>query len=567
MKEQPTINPFLYMPSTTNLYDNGAIQKQIPPPQIIKNYNINVPYPDSNHIKVNKIIEDILPSGQFNITFETLYERNELYNFMVNTLFFRKEGEKIGISNTVNSILSHVKFLELNPFNTYKFSKNPYLGLPDKTLVYKSCYPIKHNRIDNYVSCSSRSIAINIRITGLSNSEYSTYIKDGNIKKYNIFRQLNYYNYIRECILNKLICPNFIGIFGFYITDNTNINFMKLDSIILSKNNYNFSNLLNYFDKDELLDRYSKNALIMLTESPNYNFNNWASKVYMLNGNIKKMTNTGYYSENVWYSILFQLFIIVYILYKHKTIINNFNIEDNIYIKDIGYDGDHSKYIKYWRYKINGIEYIVPNYGYLVLFDNNQHINKKHEYNIESYEIFGDDVQFKIYDSTKYMLNNIFNTNIFNNYFKQNGGVVPSDKVLKFINNINNDINTDGLNIEKYIIRNFGMYMNKKIGTYVNESNIKDIDLFGLMGKNFKRGNMVVHDTDKYNMYKYGLFIDICEDDGTLVNIITKDNNDINIMIKIIITSVYYMKNIDDMEYDPEKTTKLEHNIIESYII
>jgi hypothetical protein len=76
--------------------------------------------------------------------------------------------------NTFNSLLSHIKFLELNPFNTNKFSNNPYKGLPRDMLIYKSCYPIVYDPSNISVQCKKSSVGINMRVYRLTKEEYQT---------------------------------------------------------------------------------------------------------------------------------------------------------------------------------------------------------------------------------------------------------------------------------------------------------------------------------------------------------------------------------------------------------
>ena len=115
-------------------------------------------------------------------------------------------------------------------------------------------------------------------------------------------------------------------------------------------------------------DAYTGKALIALTESPTYNLISWATKTYEQEGNINRMISTGFHDEKEWFSVLFQIMAGLYTLQNHEIAFRNFKIQDCIYIKDLRQFGNSNSH---WRYKIDGIDYYVPNYGYLVLIDTN----------------------------------------------------------------------------------------------------------------------------------------------------------------------------------------------------
>ena len=60
--------------------------------------------------------------------------------------------------------------------------------------------------------------------------------------------------------------------------------------------------------------------------------------------------------------------VALYNLQKEEIYFNNFEVDHNIFIKDLS---QHSNLTTFWKYKINGIDYYVPNYGYLLLIDTN----------------------------------------------------------------------------------------------------------------------------------------------------------------------------------------------------
>jgi hypothetical protein len=53
---------------------------------------------------------------------------------------------------------------------------------------------------------------------------------------------------------------------------------------------------------------------------------------------------------------------------KEEIYFNNFSLKNNVFIKDVQTDNTGNSC---WVYKINNIEYYVPNYGYLLVIDSN----------------------------------------------------------------------------------------------------------------------------------------------------------------------------------------------------
>jgi hypothetical protein len=53
-------------------------------------------------------------------------------------------------------------------------------------------------------------------------------------------------------------------------------------------------------------------------------------------------------------------------MYKYGISYANFDLEVNVKIKSLKYDDTNRGY---WKYRVNGVDFYVPNYGYLVLID------------------------------------------------------------------------------------------------------------------------------------------------------------------------------------------------------
>src|SRR6185312_11219485 len=93
-------------------------------------------------------------------TYTTIKERLVLHSFIRASVFNNADGSNISISgdnanrivNDANlmaenaySLLSKIKIGDMNPYNTYMVSNNPYMGMPDDYLIFRSCYPIRYN--------------------------------------------------------------------------------------------------------------------------------------------------------------------------------------------------------------------------------------------------------------------------------------------------------------------------------------------------------------------------------------------------------------------------------------
>ena len=160
-------------------------------------------------------------SKQFMGTVTTLGERIAINNYMRAMMFPNGDGKDIGLDGkSPNSLLAHLKFMDLNPYNTYKLSPNPYKGLPIDYLIFRSCYPIRHDPVGSTVVCAKNSIGMNIRIYKLTQGAYMmNNLKDKSIKDYEEWREISYYEYVREHILKKKQIPNFAMMYGYDISE------------------------------------------------------------------------------------------------------------------------------------------------------------------------------------------------------------------------------------------------------------------------------------------------------------------------------------------------------------
>lgn len=590
-------------------YSNIGVQPYMLPQigtnniNITKNYQINTIGPTDDHAKISYIYEDVMPAKTMNMTSKTLSERLTTYNYIRAILFSRGDGGCVNLDGKgSDSLLSHIKFMDLNPYNTYKFSNNPYMGLPNGFLLYRSCYPIRHDPLTSSVSCARGSMGSNVRIYKLTDEEYNVNnIPGANMMMYNVWRDMVYYGYVREQIVKRKECPNFIIMYGYYLNDKSNINFDSLTSIkrsaeknmirqstniatntMVANSTSKTSPIMGSCDTNNLSQSSAQwnntnikngqnnvgKSLISITESPMYNIFNWASKIYQAEGNVRRMIHTGFHSDNVWYSILFQIMSALYSLQIHGIIFRNYSVEDNIYIKDISL---HSNVTNYWKYKIDGIDYYIPNHGYIALVDSSYKDIGLNNQRGDNHKMIGkifedslpiNDMMLKTFDQFR----ETFNSNIFSQSFIDFGGCKPSPEILRFLDKITNQASTDKkYDIGEYFHKNMRHYMNNRIGTYLKETEVSSIRKNDI--KEFTRGTIVVHE-ESANTYRFVLFYE--QKDGGLCRILTKDTNINEIIERDVQMSILYSYSKVEpiiQNFKINDSNMNEDELLETYII
>jgi len=633
---KPLITPDMFTPFQTASMMfppqfNPAMNNPVMPFHVIKNYNINTGGPMEDHTQVNMIYEDMLPDEKFLKNSTSLSERMILYDFIRSALFNKGDGQDMNLDGKKSdSLISKLKFTELNPYNTYRFSKNPYKGLPDKMLIYRSCYPIRYDTRNRCVTCASNSVAVNIRIYAMTESEFNINVNksDTDIHKlshYETWREMAFYEYIKNNIIKTNECPNFVTMYGYHLPRESKIDFDKIMELkgnpIIDVPKY-LSNVPHVQDQENDLSRdniqakappfisspdefgYKKmtggagdegkitveldpnsyksgRAMVIITEAPNYSVYGWASRIFQLDGNIHRVINTGFHTDGVWMSVLFQIMVAFYTMYKHKIYINNFSLENNVFIKDIDVDNMSTNY---WKYIVNGIEYYVPNYGYMAMIDSSfADINKETGVFIQKYDthkiycpVTKDDdndvndthIQDKIMLSFK---ESFANDNFSNKDFTDQGGVPLPERIKTLLSDVtaNKKGNTK---IGDYIEENMVHYINNRVGTYLKENEIRFIVSDYV---EHKKGTIYVQPVSN-DAYKFVMFISFVkddqddQDDKSMCNVYTKDDNSNAIITKKINATTLKTYNRGEQIVQDIKTDSVnlnESNIIETFIV
>jgi len=585
-----------YPPSFIPLYDeNGTIANQIYPytnirnqPPVQKAYTINLTGPTANLTTINRIYEDVLPGDPKTFTAISLFEREQLITFLRNSMLTITDGEEMNISGGKNTLLSYIKLMDINP---YSLNKNPYIDLPRNFLLYRAAYPVRFNDKNKFIGIGKPSMGINIRLYMMSLGDLRCKTINNNINSdnFDLWREIKYYDTIREQIMKRKISPNFVVPILYKIDSESKIDWNKLDIIrsnkfnggtlkelqnnqklINIKHNFNLTTSIfnsfipNYFKnnnvsiiidskkkdteltqllqqqeqlQDQLLNlqkqqisiqqqiqvkkqsvliqqlknlqnqqielqkqleeiykillkiqpNYSNKEditinsgkmLILLTEAPTSNIIQWASTIYETTGSIKKMISTGYHSPEVWKSVLFQLIYACSVLQKMEIYMENFSLENNVYIKDINFDANS---IGSWKYKIDNIDYYVPNYGYILLLDskyaditiNQQFINTQTKLN-QKYKIYGKifnensdfdmpNIKSKILSQFK----SILHSDNFRHNLRVKGGSIPPDEIITLLEKIDKkNFNS----IIEYIPEFFSEYVHNRVGTLLTKT-------------------------------------------------------------------------------------------------
>jgi hypothetical protein len=582
-KEKPTYSsPFPYhIPAGGPYYPMGQLLQPLMYP-VITNYTISASDPNMDFSKINFVFEDVLPLKELVDTSITIAERINMTNFVRSILMRHGDGEEISLNGKdKNNLLSYLKFMEVNPYHADPHYNNPLKTLPNNMLLYRTAYPIKYSPDHGTVVISEPSIGINVRIYRMSMAEYKVKEnKNANYYDYDLWREIAYYEYIREKIIKSKISPNFVMMHSYYINTNKTINFDKINKLrgntqynaqyisAITQPLYTVKNTYttkDSFGRDVIIEELDPNpqadsgkCLIALTEAPTHSLLGWASKIYQKDINIKRMINTGYHSDKVWTSILFQLMVALYILQKERIAINNMHVRDSVFIKDLKIEANSAGW---WKYKINGVDFYIPNYGYLLQIDTNykdvipdsKTLTPKDcktwkiqssIYNVLSDVLGGESISSddidKIDKLTYKNFCTLINPNEFNNEFKNMGGVKPGNDVMSLISKINDNATDYKIPISDYIYNFMGQYVHNRVGTYLLQKEMTYINTYG--SKDFKKGDMVILNTsnDTYIWVVYIKSMDETDVDlGTITraSIFTKSTPDSK---EVVVTTVSF---------------------------
>ena len=466
----------------------------------------------------------VSPSGKIYKSSNNLKERIHIYNYIRNSLIKISDGEYINLddnySKEAKNLMSYIKVLNLNPYGK---NLNPYKDLPENFMIYNSGFPLIKKENSNTIDLNKDNVGLNLRIYGIDVQDIGPVLtfkfdvkqNDNNFLSTKLNDDIYFYNYVKNKILLKNICPHFALIYAYFVSTGKNKNLKKLfknnyDNLISLKrdrffkeNKINHNSIFTEFEKihyenliksaNEHFKRYNEpiikyhffkldidknrniyklliyenediknNLLVALTEAPNINFKDWYTNSYVykdLKQRVKIMSNNGYHNNDVWYTILFQLYYTLMIMIIEDIYIGEFNIQ-NIFIKNLS---DNEKINGYWIYKIYGTKFYIKNYGFLLIIDSNFK-----------------NTQIKI--NTNENKNNFSNMkNLFNSLMSDE---IMNEDVKNFINEIHNSLDMIDSNTEEnfhkeriksFLVLNlFNLFANKflhnKIGDEIDQN-------------------------------------------------------------------------------------------------
>ena len=645
-------------------YNNSFMYPNIYP-TVVKRYNISINNPNGDYVKLHNLYEDILPQvkGITQKTLISIEERLIIHQYLRSIFIRYNDGEDIILDghngpvgkSELTNLLTHLKVMEINPYHFSKITNNPYSTLAEGFILFRSCYPIRMNIQYNSIQCAPDNISIHIRVYQMKVFDVLVDKQlDINKQSSNLWREISYYEYIKEKIIKKKVCPNFVMMYSWYITTKTGIDFIKIlklkkyktvyhphsinndlkfmrknanlfaNFLIRKYNIYNYvpynkypnsiliiddtSNLLNYnviFDESylSLIKRNlsTNKCIIMITEAPTQNIFDWATKTYTIeNGPIKRMIQSGFHSDEVWRSIIFQLLIIFIVLINNDIAISEFTLENNIYIKDLKNEDAN---VGFWKYKVNGIDFYIPNYGYIVLFDSKYHDLNDGDRHLNVLNPSSEDFLYKIYakfldnpiddnvkdynDKLKSMndnnCNNIFDSDKFKSGFTIYGGIPPTTDVILIIDKIKTkiidmDFRKDNTNYNKLVTELFvevcGNFLHNKVGKILKDVDQPSINLAIQADiNNIRSGAYVAIQTS--NKYKLGLIYSpdngrtkyiICNDIQTISYFDTINNSSITMQLNNTTNRIFELIWFIDQEFIANYNTA-ESNVLETYNI
>lgn len=606
--------PLQYLPQTT-IYPNRTQYPQYPqlfpgsftaPVNVVNQLVIGDQNPHQDHQHIHMIYEDVLPLKLLPKSLNTLGERIVLSDFIKSVVLKGSDGNILPFRDGDNNIYDRLNVNELNPYrNTDDANKaNPYSSLPTNMLLYRSCYPIQRVSNDSSaVSCANSSVGVNLRIYRLTHGEMLVN-RTNDVKIYDsdVWREIMYYEYVRENILKTKQSPNFVMLFGYAMCNDSSIDFDKIEKL-KHPNIYQPSRAimmtqvqpLTFVQRSTLpqigvpsvkpfeqpciktMQDYNGDILTAFTESPTYSLIQWASSSYMNVGKSKRMINTGYHPDDAWLSVIFQILASFIVMLKHDIHITNFNLNDNVYIKDLT---GMSNITTYWKYVIDGVSYYVPNYGYLVMIDSkfkdlqNPNITVGTSVKQTNHKIngmfYGKSNMTHTHEIMTSLLDTI-NVNNFTERFVQNGGIKPSSVIIRLIGKINEYIDAklkrpqplmrEYLEIVRdCVMMHIGKFMNNRIGTLLTKQEFDEIDS---INKNFARGEMIVYE-EVANSRKFAVYL---ENVGDTHYILDKTNG--SDPIRVPIGNLYKYPNIQQIRqnYKPNEAKLDENDLLETYIM
>jgi hypothetical protein len=246
----------------------------------------------------------------------------------------------------------------------------------------------------------------------------------------------------------------------------------------------------------------SQVSLGIITESPTSTFTRWASPVYTGQGSLRTMNQTGYHDYKVYESMLFQYIHALAVMQQEGLAIGNFNPLYNLFVKDIFADDRDTKH---WRYNVDGVDYFVPNYGYIALIDSFYGGPLKETEEQEKIVFLGDEARKKV----KEHLMKIIDPNFYKTEWRSKGAHPVPQEFLDLLERLNK-VNTD--NVKDYL-KVFRNLLNNRVGEKVTRTEMENIDVTRFPG-NLSVGSLVAR---RYNGNEYKWCLVLGKEEGEII--------------------------------------------------
>lgn len=482
-----------------------------------KIYNINLGGGDQGHTVLNSLYEDILPGDPFQYSMIKTFERDEIKNFIRNSVLVKEDYEDITLQkSTGRSLLSFFRILHFNPYGTG--NKNPYTDIPYNFLIYNMAYPVKFE--DNRVEAARNAMGFNLRIYNLNNGAANyknTSLKTTSGREldgfdFDVWREIFYYETITNQIIKKKLSPNFIQMLFYTRDKESKIKYDELKRIINTHRSTGLELILENSKKifegvvvtDELKKYFGGNfpdmtpsdlakdsglSLLAVTEAPNYSIKEWASPMYNKFSARHEMVSTGNHTVEEWRSVIFQTLYACYVMEQVGFHYRDFSL-DNIFVKDLFVNKSS---VNHWKYIVDDYEFYVPNLGYLVLLDS-RFKDISPTYTNDTSRIVGNDQIFKLTGKIFGTRNGIDETDllekikyIFNN---PSFNLDPPSEIKILLTNIYNSLNSTN-SIKRALCENFVELLNNRAGTPLTSSERNNLSVTSF--KDITNGKLVVY--------------------------------------------------------------------------
>lgn len=225
-------------------------------------------------------------------------------------------------------------------------------------------------------------------------------------------------------------------------------------------------------------------SLFVLTESPSHTFLQWCSSQYNLVGGNRKMSRSGIYSDDIWYSIFFQVMQGALTLVKNGMAIRDMRLNDNVFIKDVP-----TRSNKYWIYVVDGVSYYVPYLGHVVLFDLGGIERDDFDTRVMCEE-WGDHA---IEEEVRKGLIEMFDPVALTGASLPANVNLPLRNILSFMEGIHGLLKTKDLSLQDVLVDTMSVFFHPRIGTFLTEQEKQLLGVHAPRLSEIKRGDLVAY--------------------------------------------------------------------------